>query len=86
MGSEDGRVPGQEKAAEESVRLSADARLQRLEHARRLQAVDQFIASYEADHGVITDEEIAEVQRSVRSKAIVIRSGRVIHPVTDRAR
>ena len=79
-------MTGQERAAEESVRLSADARLRLLAHERRLQAVDRFIASYEADHGAITDEEIVEAQRSVQAKAIVVRGGRVIHPAPDRPR
>ncbi|GAB3934828.1 hypothetical protein GCM10029976_044330 [Kribbella albertanoniae] len=42
------------------------------------------IADYEADHGVITEDEIAEAERSVQANAIVVRGGRVIRPAADR--
>ncbi|WP_405055890.1 hypothetical protein OG474_24480 [Kribbella sp. NBC_01505] len=47
-----------------------------LAHERRLQALDRFIAEYEAENGVITDEDIAEAERSVRAGAIVVRGKR----------
>jgi hypothetical protein len=39
----------------------AEAALQRL----RLEALDQAIKAHEARHGVITDEEVAEVERQL---------------------
>ena len=44
-----------------------------IEHERRLAALDEFVKSFEAVHGEITDAEIEEVTRSVRASAIVIR-------------
>ena len=37
----------------EALRLKAD-------HDRRLRAVDEFLAAYEAEHGKITDDEIRD--------------------------
>lgn len=39
----------------------------------RLAAMARFIAAYEAEHGVITEEEIREARRRRRSRAIVVR-------------
>jgi hypothetical protein len=44
------------------------------EHDRRLHALDLFLAEYEGAHGVITDQEIAEATRNVRTRALVVRS------------
>jgi hypothetical protein len=41
------------------------------EHERRAQALDQFIHVYEAEHGVITEEEMGAASR--RTRALVIR-------------
>jgi len=43
------------------------------DHDRRLQAMGEFIAAYEAEHGVITEEEMAEVERLDRERAIIVR-------------
>src|SRR5687768_1672957 len=43
------------------------------EHDRRMQALDQFLHTYEAEHGVITEEEIAAASRRARSRALVVR-------------
>jgi hypothetical protein len=43
------------------------------EHDRRMQALDQFLHTYEAEHGVITEEEIGAASRRARSRALVIR-------------
>ena len=45
------------------------------EQDRRLRALDQFIAAYEAEHGEITDEEMDAAVRSMRERAIVVRGG-----------
>src|SRR6266571_3291444 len=47
----------------EALRLKAD-------HDRRLQALDDFLAAYEAEHGEITEEEIREATRSSRGRAV----------------
>jgi hypothetical protein len=43
------------------------------EHDRRMQALDQFLHAYEAEHGVITEQEIGAASRRSRSRALVIR-------------
>lgn len=50
----------------EAMRLKA-------EDDRRREALDKFIADYEAEHGVITDEEIAAVTREMSARAIHVR-------------
>lgn len=40
---------------------------------RRLQALGEAIAAYEAKHGAITPEEIAAQQRADRQNAVVVR-------------
>jgi Arc/MetJ-type ribon-helix-helix transcriptional regulator len=53
----------------DALRLKAD-------HDRRLRAVDEFLAAYEAENGEITDEEIRDAARSARGRAIVVRGQR----------
>lgn len=53
-----------------------DALRRQTEHERRLKALDKFIREYEAEHGVITDEEIREVTRATRARAIRVRPRR----------
>lgn len=43
------------------------------EHDRRMKALAAFIREYEAEHGVITDEEMREARRHFRARAIVVR-------------
>ncbi len=50
----------------EALRLKAD-------HDRRLRALDEFLAAYEAEHGEITDEEMREAARRARGRAVVVR-------------
>ncbi|MDR2988065.1 MAG: hypothetical protein LBV34_24835 [Nocardiopsaceae bacterium] len=40
---------------------------------RRLRAVDDFIAAFEAEHGEITETEMREATRRARSRAVVVR-------------
>jgi Arc/MetJ-type ribon-helix-helix transcriptional regulator len=47
-----------------------------LEHDRRLAALENFVASYEAKHGRITDDEMREASRRARSRAVVVRGRR----------
>lgn len=50
-----------------------DALRLKAEQDRRLAALDEFLGAYEAEHGEITDQEIAEVVRRARSGAVVVR-------------
>ncbi len=40
---------------------------------RRMQALDVFLAAYEAEHGEISDAEIVAAGRRARERAIVVR-------------
>jgi hypothetical protein len=42
-------------------------------HDRRLQALDEFLGAFEAEHGEITDEEMREAARRARGRAVVVR-------------
>jgi hypothetical protein len=46
------------------------------EHDRRMQALDQFLSAYEAEHGPITDDEIESASRRSRERALVVRGKR----------
>ncbi len=50
----------------DALRLKAD-------HDRRLQALDEFLAVYEAEHGEITEDEMRDAARRARERAIVVR-------------
>lgn len=50
----------------DALRLKAD-------HDRRLHALDDFLAAYEAEHGEITNDEIRDAARRARERAIVVR-------------
>lgn len=53
---------------------------------RRLTALAEFIAEYEAEHGAFTPEEMAEGERRDRQNAIVVRGGRILRPRKQRSR
>jgi len=58
----------------ESVSAWVNEALQRQrDHDRRLQALDEFIAGFEAEHGPITEEEMRAAGRKARSRAVVVR-------------
>ena len=50
----------------EALRLKAD-------HDRRLAALDDFLAAYEAEHGEITEQEMHDAARRARAGAAVVR-------------
>ncbi len=50
----------------DALRLKAD-------HDRRLQALDGFLAAYEAEHGEISDDEMRDAARRARERAIGVR-------------
>jgi len=51
-----------------------DALRLKVEHDRRLQALAAFIEAYEAEHGVISPEEIEAAARRARSRAVPVRT------------
>jgi Arc/MetJ-type ribon-helix-helix transcriptional regulator len=62
----DGRTDSVSAWVNDALRLKA-------EHDQRLQALDNFLAAYEAEHGEISDEEMHEASRRARERAIVVR-------------
>ena len=58
-----------------------DALRRQAEHDRRMGALDEFLESYEGEHGVITEDEMVAAARRARSRAIVVRT-----PPTKRVR
>ena len=59
----------------ESLSAWVNAALRRqAEHDRRMQALDDFLAVYEAEQGEITEDEMREAQRQARSRAVVVRT------------
>jgi Arc/MetJ-type ribon-helix-helix transcriptional regulator len=50
-----------------------DALRLKTDHERRLQALDDFLAAYEAEHGEITEDEMRDAARRARERAIVVR-------------
>jgi GH15 family glucan-1,4-alpha-glucosidase len=64
-----------EEGRAESVSAWVNGALQlKAEHDRRMQALDSFLASYEAEHGEISEAEIDDAVRRARSRATVVRS------------
>lgn len=52
-----------------------EALLRHVEHESRMQALDDFLAHYESEHGEITEEEMRDAARAARSRAVVVRDG-----------
>lgn len=50
-----------------------DALARQAEHDRRLKALDEAIRAYEAEHGVITEEDIQEAERYFSARTIRVR-------------
>src|SRR5262245_33547647 len=63
-----------------------DAMQLRADHDRRMQALDAFIEAYEAEHGEISDDEIAAAKRRTRSRAVVVRTEPVARPSARKRR
>lgn len=51
-----------------------DALRRQAAHDRRMQALDDFLAAYEAEQGEISEEEMREAQRRARARAVVVRT------------
>jgi Arc/MetJ-type ribon-helix-helix transcriptional regulator len=62
----DGRAESISAWVNDALRLKAD-------HDRRLQALDEFLATYEAEHGEITEDEMRDAARRARERAVVVR-------------
>lgn len=52
----------------DALRLKGD-------HDRRLRALGEFLASYEVEHGEITEKEMHDAARRARARAVVVRGG-----------
>src|SRR5580692_8090025 len=63
----------------DALRLKAD-------HDRRLQALDDFLAAYEAEHGQITEDEMRDAARRARERAVVVRGRPAGHEPAPRDR
>lgn len=64
-----GRAESVSAWVNDALRLKAD-------HDHRLAALDEFLAAYEAEHGEITGQEMADAARRARSRAVVVRGAR----------
>jgi Arc/MetJ-type ribon-helix-helix transcriptional regulator len=64
----EGRAESISAWVNDALRLKADNDL-------RLQALDDFLAAYESEHGEITVDEMRDVARRARERAIVVRGG-----------
>jgi Arc/MetJ-type ribon-helix-helix transcriptional regulator len=42
-------------------------------HDRRLRALEEFVAAFEAEHGEITETEMSQATRRARGRAVVVR-------------
>jgi hypothetical protein len=51
-----------------------DALRRQAEHDQRMRALDDFLDGYEAEHGVITEDEIVAAARRARTRATVVRT------------
>ena len=62
----EGRAESVSAWVNDALRLKAD-------HDRRLAALDDFLAIYEAEHGEITEQEMRDAARRARASAVVVR-------------
>jgi hypothetical protein len=69
-----GRAAVAEGRAESLSAWVNEALRRQAEFDRRMQALDDFLAAYEAEHGEITEDEMREAERRSRSRAVVIRT------------
>jgi Arc/MetJ-type ribon-helix-helix transcriptional regulator len=72
-----GRAESMSAWVNAALRLKAD-------HDRRMAALDEFLAGYEAEHGPITEEEMREAARAARGRAIVVRDTPDAHQAPGR--
>lgn len=76
-------------AAEQAVRSGAapsvsawvsQAFERQIAHDQRMSAMQEFVADFEKEFGEITHQEIAEVTKRTRSKAVIVRGGKRLVP------
>ena len=48
-----------------------DAMRRQADHDRRIEALDEFFAEYEAEHGTITEQEMREATQRAHARAVV---------------
>jgi hypothetical protein len=83
---EAGRLAVSEGSAENlSAWVNAALRL-KADHDRRMRALDEFISAYEAEHGVITEEEMRDASRRAHARAVTVRGRREAPRDSDRRR
>jgi Fic family protein len=63
----DGRAESLSAWVNDALRRQAD-------HDRRMKALDDFLETYEAEHGEITEKEMQDATRRARSRAVVVRA------------
>jgi len=63
----DGRAASLSAWVNEALRLQAA-------HDRRMHALDEFIAAYEAEHGEISVDEMENAARRARARGVAVRS------------
>jgi metal-responsive CopG/Arc/MetJ family transcriptional regulator len=51
-----------------------EALRQKLDHERRLHALASFVATFEAEHGEISDAEMEHAARQARGRAVTVRT------------
>ncbi len=61
-----GRAESVSAWVNEGLRLKA-------EQDRRLRALDEFLAAYEAEHGEISEADMRDAARRARARAVVVR-------------
>jgi Arc/MetJ-type ribon-helix-helix transcriptional regulator len=61
-----GRAGSMSAWVNDALRLKAD-------QDRRLRALDEFLAAFEAEHGPISEQEMDEAARAARGRAVVVR-------------
>ena len=75
----EGRAENVSAWVNDALRLKTD-------HDRRLQALDEFLAAYEAEHGEITEEGMRDAARRARERAIIVRGRPDEYRPTERGR
>lgn len=64
----------------------SDALRLKLEHDRKLDALGDFIRSYESEHGVITADEMRAATRRAHSRAVSVRTSAPLRRVAGSGR
>jgi hypothetical protein len=71
---EAGRAAVAEGRAESLSAWVNDALRRQADHDRRMEALDAFLAAYEAEHGEITEAEMRDATRRTRARAEIVRT------------